>query len=353
MKPSKIFDIMDLTHKIRKQNRVFNPLFVGPPGIGKSEIIQQWCKKTGIPFIDLRLAYLEAPDVIGYPEINSLSNGRRVTSHITPEFWPSEGEGVILLDEVNRANTSMTNTIMQLLTDRRVHNYELPPGWMVVSCVNPETKEYDVNTMDAALKNRFEIFDVEYSKDAFVNYMKENDWDRQLVMFVESGTWVYTSPDKVAATPGSKYISPRNMSKLNAALKAGIETEEDELLVFESVLGRTYGTSFYSFLHNQRPVLFKEIKESTKSALKRLEAFCDPNNYKNSQISITMRDIIEDNTIEDELLIKVLLILPADQGPSLIRELEIKRKDDTLLKRLMDTSKSLHNYYKEILGKKK
>ena len=144
MRPGLIFNIMNIARKAREMNNNYNPLFSGAPGLGKSEIVQAWCKQAGIPFIDLRAAYLEAPDVIGYPTV-AMRNGKSITVHNTPEFWPEAGEGVIFLDEVNRGNQSVMNTFMQLLTDRKVHNYTLPPGLIIASCINPENEQNDVN----------------------------------------------------------------------------------------------------------------------------------------------------------------------------------------------------------------
>ena len=46
----------------------------GPPGIGKSEIIEQIGKETDRNVIDLRLLLLEPTDLRGIPYFNSKSN---------------------------------------------------------------------------------------------------------------------------------------------------------------------------------------------------------------------------------------------------------------------------------------
>jgi len=61
MKPSEIMPVLDIAKKVNDMGKRFNPLFIGPPGIGKSQIVQQWCKENGYGFIDLRLAFFEAP----------------------------------------------------------------------------------------------------------------------------------------------------------------------------------------------------------------------------------------------------------------------------------------------------
>src|ERR1051325_4787660 len=99
MKPSNISVIMDLALSARQQGEVFNPLFTGEAGLGKSQIVQQWVKKQRernpkFGFVDLRIAYMEAPDLIGFPETEKDKNGTVRTCHRLPEFWPTEGEEV-------------------------------------------------------------------------------------------------------------------------------------------------------------------------------------------------------------------------------------------------------------------
>lgn len=333
MKPSQIHNILDLARVIRKQGRKWNPLFTGAPGLGKSEIVQEWCRNKGLPFVDLRLALLEAPDLTGFPQIQEV-NGRARTINALPEFWPDEmsaPEGVLLLEEPNRGQTSVMNAIMQLLTDRKVGKYTLPPGWIIVGCINPEGGGCDVNTMDDALKDRFEPFTVNYDKLTFVDYMKEQEWDNRLILFVENSLWSYVAPEDVGTSTGNKYISPRTMSKVNAALKADIP-EDIQLEVFSAEFGDNVGKAFYSFLHNESPVTFHDITKNKRSALKRLEKFADPNNCKNGHLAITEQSIIEDGlNIDDALLVDILMVLPAEKAVSLVKGLTLARKDSKLI----------------------
>ncbi len=198
MKPSKIHEALDMAFAARKIGKTLNPLFAGAAGIGKSEICQQWVKEQqkrnkDFKFIDLRIAYMEAPDLIGFPEKEIDSNGTPRTAHLLPDFWPTDpnSEGLILLEEPNRGTTAVMNCLMQILTDRKVHKYELPKGWIIAAAINPDSAEYDVNTMDTALRNRFAEFEVEYDHPTFCAYMESSKWHDTIQNFVKSGTWVY------------------------------------------------------------------------------------------------------------------------------------------------------------------
>lgn len=354
MKPSEIFSILDLARRARKNNFKFAPCFVGAPGLGKSEIVQQWCTENKLPFIDLRLAYREAPDLIGFPTV-SVKNGRERTCFSTPEFWPDgdiQPEGVLLLEEPNRGTTAIMNCIMQLLTDRKVDKYELPKGWIIVGCINPEEADYDVNTMDSALKDRFEFFNVNYDKESFIQFMNDNNWDETVRMFVESGAWNYTLPGTVGNAPGAKYISPRTFSKLNAVVQSNIPNELEQM-VYESILGQLNGGKYHHFKYEEQPVLYSDLVNNQTRALKRLKKFADPKDYKAGHFSITIRNIVESDVIEDDLLAEVLEVIPADVGYTLISELEFKRKDTTIGERIKDTYPKLKKKFAEVLKKTK
>ncbi len=347
MEPNKIFNVMDLAQRARVIGEIFNPLFVGPPGVGKSHIVQAWAKARNVPFIDMRIAYMEAPDLIGFPSIQLIGE-RQVTVHNIPEFLPYEGIGVLLLEEPNRGTSSVMNCLMQLLTDRKIHKYNLPSGWIIASCINPEGNEYDVTTMDAALKDRFEMFQIDYDKQSLVTHMYDANWHKDVVNFVESNMWTYYRPEKVKNTPGSKYISPRTLSKLNAVLKAGFD-REDEMMIYETVLGNNVAKDFFNFKHNESPVTMNQLTKNLPEALKKLIKFSDPNNYKGGMISITVKDIILENTISDDLLATVVSTIPVEKGTALIRDLEIKRKDEGILGRICKSHPQIRDLFRSVL----
>ena len=125
-------------------------LLEGPTGIGKSELVKQVADELGIEFRVLDLSLLEPPDLVGLPV---LDGGR--TAWATPASLPTEGAGVLLLEELNRADRTVQQPALQLLTARKLHEYELPPGWVPFAAINPEDGEYQVAPLDPALRCRF------------------------------------------------------------------------------------------------------------------------------------------------------------------------------------------------------
>lgn len=339
MKPIQIMTMLDLAQKARAAGKVFNPMFTGEAGLGKSEICQAWVKKQreknpNFGFRDLRIAYMEAPDLIGLPEFApDKKSGEVKTFHRQPDFWPTEGEGLILLEEPNRGTTGVMNCLMQLLTDRQVHNYKLPEGWIIAACVNPDQPGYDVNSMDVALRNRFEEFDVEFDHISFMDYIEKAGWNDSVVRFVGSGTWTYKTSEQIKEK--GKYISPRTFSKLNAAEVAGAQDDRvTHRMISYSILGKDIGQSYHEFCYDNAPVTAQDLIKDKKAALKRLKDYCTEGQYQGDMVAMTVESVIKHygglakdakaDQVNEDIMVEVAKIIPADQAVNLLRECGFK-----------------------------
>jgi hypothetical protein len=125
-------------------------LLSGPTGVGKSEIIRRVATTLAIDVRVLDLSLLEPPDLVGLPVV---VDGR--TQYALPSILPRDGAGILLLEELNRAERYIQQPALQLLSARRLHEYELPEGWVCIATVNPQTAEYHVTALDKALRARF------------------------------------------------------------------------------------------------------------------------------------------------------------------------------------------------------
>lgn len=354
MKPSNIHAVLDLAYEARKQGRAINPIFTGEAGLGKSEITQSWVKaqkrrNPAFGFLDLRIAYMEAPDLIGFPSEGKDVKGVARTMHLLPEFWPTDGEGLILLEEPNRGTTGVMNCLMQLLTDFKVHNYTLPEGWMIAACINPDSSEYDVNTMDAALKDRFVEFEVEFDHMSFIDYIEAAKWHDSPTMFISSGIWTYKSTKEIGKD--GKYISPRTWSKVNAAEMAGVNKSRAlHRLTVQSILGKDVGNEYHKFCYDSAPVTAADIVKDRAAAFKRLVAQSDPSTYQGDMIAATVESIekhygglkkdCKKDEIDEDTMAEVAKIIPADHAVNLIKQCGYKQSKGQIT-----------NFFKEFTGR--
>ena len=141
----RVESILEVAYRARRA-----VLLEGATGIGKSELVAHVAKKLGIGHIVLDLSLLEPPDLVGLPVIE---DGR--TRYALPRFLPRDGAGILMLEELNRAERYIQQPALQLLTARALHEYVLPDGWACFAAINPETGDYQVTPLDAALRARF------------------------------------------------------------------------------------------------------------------------------------------------------------------------------------------------------
>ncbi len=173
-------------------------LLEGPTGVGKSEIVERAAEELGIQLVILDLSLLEPPDLIGIPYVED-----GVTRYAAPSIMPREGRGILMLEELNRSERYLQQAALQLLTARRLHEYELPPEWSMVAAINPENGEYNVNPLDRALRARFLQLRVRADVESWLAWAQESGihpailrlarlHDRMLAD-VPPRTWTYAS----------------------------------------------------------------------------------------------------------------------------------------------------------------
>jgi len=151
-----IKEVQEAVRLIHEHTNV-TPILVGHHGKGKSQVIQQIAKEDGVGFIDLRLSTQETGDLLGLPEIIRDHEGTPVaTTFMKPNWFPTEGRGILFLDEFNRAKKDVLQSMLQLVLDRQFHTHVLPEGWKIVAACNPETDDYPGLAIDdKALIDRF------------------------------------------------------------------------------------------------------------------------------------------------------------------------------------------------------
>lgn len=156
----RVVEVLDIAYRARRP-----VLLEGSTGIGKSQIVGEFAKARGLGLVVLDLSLLEPPDLIGLPV---MENGR--TRYAYPAELPRDGCGVLMLEELNRAEIPVMQPALQLLSARRLHAYELPEGWTCVAAINPEDGDYQVNRLDPALRARFLQLNVYADRDTWLGW---------------------------------------------------------------------------------------------------------------------------------------------------------------------------------------
>lgn len=97
------------------------------------------------------------------------------TIYATPSWIPQESThgkyGLLVIDDMNRADARIINSIMQLLQDHRLLGWALPPGWEIYCTCNPDNSKYQVTSFDGAQMTRMCNFEQNFDVLSWVS-----DW---------------------------------------------------------------------------------------------------------------------------------------------------------------------------------
>ncbi len=146
-------------------NRQRPVLLMGPPGIGKTQIMAQIAAETGVGLVSYTITHHTRQSAIGLPFIEKRSYGGKeyaVTEYTMSEILASVytlmenteiREGILFLDEINCVSETLAPMMLQFLQNKTFCNQRLPEGWLIVAAGNPpeynkSVRDFDVVTLD-------------------------------------------------------------------------------------------------------------------------------------------------------------------------------------------------------------
>lgn len=219
-KPSQMIDA--IIWSITKQR----PLFIeGERGIGKSQVAEQATAKLGRRLRDYRAAQMDATDIMGVPHVNG--DGR---SHwAVPEWLPHDpnSDDVIFFDEINRGSQLVQNALLQLVLDRRVGEYRLPPNVALIAAGNPDSYR-GVTKMNEALANRFVHAIMVHDTNDWCTWALDHDIMPELIAFIRFrpnllNAYDRNSTEKASPSPRSwEFVNDILASKLDPTIELGL-----------------------------------------------------------------------------------------------------------------------------------
>lgn len=191
------------------------PLIWGHFGVGKTDLAKEIAQQTGRELIILVISQMEPGDLIGLP-----ARDADKTVFLRPDWWPEDGNVILMIDEVNRAHRSIRNAIMQLLIERRIHNHVLPEGSWILAAANPPDEEYDQVELitDPAFMSRFFHLEITPSIKEWTAWAKSVGVPDEVADFVNEYP-EFLSRDTVVSMRLDIRPSPRSWYKLGRVMK--------------------------------------------------------------------------------------------------------------------------------------
>lgn len=212
------------------------PLFIwGPPGIGKSDIIQQIKDEMEkCHLIDIRLSLWEPTDIKGMPYYAANDN---IMKWAPPAELPDAKMAkkyktiILFLDEMNSAAPAVQAAAYQLILNRRVGTYTLPDNVLIVAAGNREADKGVTYRMPAPLANRFVHLEMKVDFDDWFQWAVANDIHQDVVGYLTFAKKdLYDFDPK---SPSRSFATPRSWSFVSELL----EDDDDENTTTDLVSG--------------------------------------------------------------------------------------------------------------------
>jgi len=210
----------------------------GLHGIGKTEIVRDLARRKDYGFAYIAPAqFEEMGDLLGMPTIEGDQTVFRA-----PDWVPRrEQPGILLIDDVNRADDRILRGIMQLLQNYELVSWRLPKGWQIVLTANPDGGDYSVTPLDDAMLTRMMHITLTFDEKEWAQWAEGSGIDPRGIDFV------LTYPELVQG----QRTTPRTLVQFFQAI-APIERLEEQLglvkILGDSCLDQETVAAFITFV---------------------------------------------------------------------------------------------------------
>lgn len=261
-----------------------NLLTFGPAGTGKTEMAMQACAELGFEFCYLNLSVLEAPDLMGLPQI---VNGQTqyalprmlpqliVDAHGKPAFDekgnPVNGKAkVLLIDEADKAKPELQNPCLELLQFRSINGNPLNIHSCIATGNLPEEGAFS-QPMSHALTNRCLIYRVDPSFEPWQEWAANSGVHPLIVGFLSRNQEFLLQPPPEGDDTAYCHPSPRAWTKaakcLTQAAESGFKTDVNfQTLLIAGCVGQGAAVKFKVWLEHFRhiePAVDRLVKDGT------------------------------------------------------------------------------------------
>lgn len=310
------------------------PLFLmGPPGIGKTAIMEQVASELGVGLVSYSMAHHTRQSALGLPLIEKKVYGGQ--EYTVSEYTMSEiiasvydmmeetgvKRGILFLDEINCVSETLAPSMLQFLQYKIFGRHRVPDGWIVVTAGNPPEYNRSVREFDIVTWDRLKRIDIEPDFDAWRAYAYQAG--------VHPAVMTYLSIKKddfylvETTVEGKRFVTARGWEDLSKMIQLYEEHDipVDELLVGQYLQDRKIAKDFaiyYDLYRKYRSdYQVDEILAGTASEdIKRRaqEAKFDERLSLLGLLLDAMNQRTRDSLREEELLKRLLTVLKELKG---------------------------------------
>ncbi|MDO4772914.1 MAG: AAA family ATPase [Bacillota bacterium] len=240
-----------------KQRPVF---LMGPPGIGKTAIMEQIASEMGIGLLSYSMTHHTRQSALGLPFIEKkVYDGKE---YAVSEYTMSEiiasiydvmeesgvKEGILFLDEINCVSETLSPIMLQFLQYKVFGKHKVPKGWIVVTAGNPPEYNDSVREFDMVTWDRLKRIDVEARFDVWKEYAYKIGVHPAIMSYLEIKKDCFYKVEQ--AVEGKSFVTARGWDDLSQMmfLYEQNEIKVDETLISQYLQNKQIASDFSIYL---------------------------------------------------------------------------------------------------------
>ena len=205
-------------------------LLMGPPGIGKTQIMEQIAGELGVGLVSYTITHHTRQSALGLPFIREETFGGRsfsvteyTMSEILAAVWrqmEATGikEGILFLDEINCISETLAPMMLQFLQCKTFGNQRLPEGWVLVAAGNPPEYNKSVREFDVVTLDRVKRMDVTADYGVWKEYARRKGLHGAILSYLELHKEDFYHMERTA--DGLQFVTARGWEDLSELLQA-------------------------------------------------------------------------------------------------------------------------------------